>query len=612
MSCLLTDKSTSDNNSKADFGSKNRQMKDIVDSHEPIVSRRRRSQQSSNSFSSQHDDSLNPGLGAMFSSIRDVEEIRRIAAAHCSFSPSEESTSSHISCPDPSSFTDGCGKDHQPPPSYGSPALYPRTDLNFNTSPSKVRPLHSATEYERVNHNLSIDDIIAGDSQIVFDGETDLEMSQASTTTVIPSASSVSSHDELNFGLPTTRPRSRRVTEDENISLSPQSLNMPFSPSKAILVDDATIPLPQSSSVRPIVSVYPSSSPSSVVSHRSIQERPQEEITSSETTSAALNTNNSDCKMDTLSLGSPRPRGRTYEEICATLPPLKLDALEQDAILKKVLQEFDDKADQERAARLRDRDKLLPQQTSPYNDKSDHAMNSNEKPTEVTQTSIQDPASHTTTATAKGEEDVNNVRKLAVSCSNNKGLSSNLSDDNVSRSTQKPKQLPVLDNDNDIDDKEEPCSTKFSNNTPLQTGDPRKLDIHQNNSNFSDLNRWHVDKDMDIYHQESNNETECEKQSPDHLTGPPGNCDSHFSPTGHEEELSFSSSTEAVGVQALSNSYGNSLNSMMGWSSEIETHKEEKKKRNKTKSRGELNIVLITFVLKAVLPSFDIILYILN
>ncbi|XP_055863501.1 uncharacterized protein LOC106067906 isoform X3 [Biomphalaria glabrata] len=44
----------------------------------------------------------------------------------------------------------------------------------------------------------------------------------------------------------------------------------------------------------------------------------------------------------------PKPRMRNYEEICASLPPIKLDPTEQEDILKKVLQEFDTQSGREK------------------------------------------------------------------------------------------------------------------------------------------------------------------------------------------------------------------------------------------------------------------------
>ncbi|XP_012943885.1 uncharacterized protein LOC101848489 [Aplysia californica] len=396
-----------------------------------------------------------PGL-SVFSSIQDVEEIRRIGAAtsQISFTPSEGSTSSHISCPDPGQCHSGVG-DNLVSRSPGglsstlSPSLFPRADVRRVSQQSsdslgllgQDMDLDGPREHERRRSDGVSDIVVTGRTRdTVVTGRTrDVQVESgtggmvgatgrlpvdvpksatARTATFSPVGSPVVLEDAASleeiYSSP-RRPRSRRVSEDEfNQLSSPPAQQRMLSPPSSLggsvtaIAEDAReglVGTPSSSTediygqteeidgldddvdkgdsiqenIRQGNKEKEKDVPETVsdsekkeedesrlvdsqlrvkqqtdefVSKGEVGREGQSQTSVPSSTHQPPSSSSSHHPSSTTSSSSHQTGVvRGYEEICAALPPLKLDAAEQEAILKKVLQEIDVQADLERAKR---------------------------------------------------------------------------------------------------------------------------------------------------------------------------------------------------------------------------------------------------------------------
>ncbi|GFO42326.1 pleckstrin homology domain-containing family m member 3 [Plakobranchus ocellatus] len=269
---------------------------------------------------------------AMFSSIRDVEAIRRIIHApsdsQVSYTPSDCSSSSLTSCPDPS------GRPLHGSPFneiLGSPHLYPRPSQLPEKPPE------------------------AGDVKILVDIADDLEKDFATQLALSP-----------------PRPRSRKVTEKDAEILSPRSSvssDVPIVPTAERHFDfvhqgSDFQPEPKQRNVSP----SPRRSQTGFADENLVATPPsqasaQQKLEKTGHSSVHPSTSNNDIEpyddIYAARVKSPSPsaseertaKEKSFDELCAGLPAVKLDPLVQDAILKKVLGEIDKQADRDREAR---------------------------------------------------------------------------------------------------------------------------------------------------------------------------------------------------------------------------------------------------------------------
>ena len=310
---------------------------------EPIVARRKSSSTSSQEKAKEH---------ALFNSIRDVEAIRRLNRdSHYggrSYTPSECSSSSHTSCPDPS----GNLFHVSPQPELAkSPHLYPRPgDRPGDTSQNQVGP----------------DNAEGGKDEPQF----------TATTSPIATPNDPEEEEDLvkHLMMSPPRERSRRVSEEDSLLVSPLgSVSSP--PSFASSTDrwcksDNQGPQAQSEMVKQNFSPSPTKSPTNHPekdlsdTHLSWTYPNQQGLGSSlpvvpREEEEDLSEPCDDIYGAAEDSPSPTPEFRpspekTVNTVLAGLPPMspvKLDPSEQDAILKKVLSEIDLQADREREAR---------------------------------------------------------------------------------------------------------------------------------------------------------------------------------------------------------------------------------------------------------------------
>ncbi|GFS04670.1 pleckstrin homology domain-containing family M member 3 [Elysia marginata] len=292
---------------------------------------------------------------AMFNSISDVEAMRRVTPMpqddRVSYTPSDCSSSSHTSCPDPSGFPIS-----SPPPSLdvkNSPHLYPR-------------PSNSSLKFGGI-----------GDATNTKDGE------NQSLATCSPPASITDDLEEdavKELMMSPPRQRSRRVSEEDSWIISPSGgISSPLSfasPSDKWSKRSGNLgPLNQSEMIRQSRSPSPLKSGTSLAAEKFLdtQQIPPFEMDTEKSTSRVLEPGAEDISepFDDIydppsTSASPIPelerdsketsvanitKETSVANITANLPTPKLDPLEQDAILKKVLSNIDLQADRDREAR---------------------------------------------------------------------------------------------------------------------------------------------------------------------------------------------------------------------------------------------------------------------
>ncbi|CAL1536447.1 unnamed protein product [Lymnaea stagnalis] len=143
----------------------------------------------------------------------------------------------------------------------------------------------------------------------------------------------VISDDTASLADSLTRPRSRRVDEDELKHYSPKDLSL----------------FPKQEPAQAITVGRESTASSDDSFH--FQNHPDEAASKGGDLSQTLADSDSVPREINYEEICANPSGKNYEEIYAHLPALRLDSMERDAILHKVLEEFDKQADKEREVR---------------------------------------------------------------------------------------------------------------------------------------------------------------------------------------------------------------------------------------------------------------------
>ncbi|XP_059172053.1 pleckstrin homology domain-containing family M member 1-like [Physella acuta] len=254
---------------------------------------------------------------SIFGNLKDFEDLHNTVSA---LSQSEGSTCSHVSCPDPGPYVF----------SQAFTSTYESRSREASSTPPLLEVKDCGKEStSSIKENVNISPIPEPASS-----EWDYKITPATgpgpdeTHEVEMRGKSHVVLDDPNLteiAASPSRPRSRRVSEDDLVHLSPtrpspsymdeltSRLSLTKSPQRNSHVEEIKSPSVSS----------PNSLPNSESGH-------QPSVTA-------------DVK--------DKPRLRNYEEICASLPPLKLSEVEQEAILHRVLHEIDRQADKDRELR---------------------------------------------------------------------------------------------------------------------------------------------------------------------------------------------------------------------------------------------------------------------
>lgn len=276
---------------------------------------------------------------AMFNNIADVEAIRRATAMfqedRVSYTPSDCSSSSHTSCPDPSGFP------------ISSPPSFPNMALSPHLYP---RPSYSSQKQESVEREKSVKDKenhvegIASPPASISDGESNMVKGSVMSP---------------------PRQRSQRVSDEDAWVISPSGgiMSLPAKVSPAHrwskpgspeafngsgMKEQTRSPSPLKAKAALVVDKLRNSQQAEVKENPQNVSKSEADDFSEPFDDIYHPASNSPSPIPELDQDS---KDKYVDFAIKTIPVVKLDPQEQDAILKKVLSNIDLQADRDREAR---------------------------------------------------------------------------------------------------------------------------------------------------------------------------------------------------------------------------------------------------------------------